>query len=167
MLHNRHPADALADVRAEIKQLEIREAELRNELLADSADRRGVEWEAVIKNRSQDRVDAKAAIKHFGEDVLRPFFEEGHHERRVAHTDATGAGARRMIRSWRAGSDATTVTRPAAQPLALQSALLRLAARVSRLSLSVRDPSHFAVERSEIADQLRRLARHTPEGIHR
>jgi hypothetical protein len=49
MVPNRHTADALADVRAEIKQLKIQEAELRNEFLADGADRCGVQWEAVIK----------------------------------------------------------------------------------------------------------------------
>jgi hypothetical protein len=75
MLRNRHPADALADVRAEIKQLQIQEAELRNELLADGADRHGVQWEAVIQGRSQDRINAKAAIAHFGKDALRPFMK--------------------------------------------------------------------------------------------
>jgi hypothetical protein len=65
-LSNRHPADLLADVRAEIKQLEIQEAELRDQLLADDADRSGVQWEAVIRTYSQERLDTKAVIKHFG-----------------------------------------------------------------------------------------------------
>jgi hypothetical protein len=76
MLRNRHPADALADVRAEIKQLQIREAELRNELLADGADRHGVQWEAVVRDRSQERIDAKAAIAHFGREALWPFMKK-------------------------------------------------------------------------------------------
>ena len=66
MFRNHHPADELADVRAEIKQLQIREAELRSELLADGADRCGVQWEAVIQDRSQDLLDVKAAVAHFG-----------------------------------------------------------------------------------------------------
>jgi hypothetical protein len=75
MLRNRHAADLLADVRAEIKQLEIREAELRAELLAPDADRRGVQWEAVIRGGTQERLDAKAAIAHFGKDAMRPFMK--------------------------------------------------------------------------------------------
>jgi hypothetical protein len=76
MFRNHHPADELADVRAEIKQLQIREAELRSELLADGADRCGVQWEAVIKDYSQDRINAKAAIAHFGREALRPFMKQ-------------------------------------------------------------------------------------------
>ena len=63
-----------------------------------------------------------------------------------------------MIRAWRSGSSVTTP--PAAEMPALQSALLKLAARVARLSISLRDPSAFASERSEIASELRRLAKH-------
>jgi hypothetical protein len=44
MLRNRHPADELADVRAEIKQLKIREAELRTTLSAPDADRHGIQY---------------------------------------------------------------------------------------------------------------------------
>jgi hypothetical protein len=60
-----------------------------------------------------------------------------------------------MIRSWRSGSAATPPS--TGQTPALQSALLRLAGRVARLSISLRDPSAFALERSEIASELRRL----------
>jgi hypothetical protein len=76
MLRNRHPADALADVRAEIKQLKIQEAELRNELLAVGANLCGVQWEAFIKDRSQERLDVKAAVKHFGREAMRPFMKK-------------------------------------------------------------------------------------------
>jgi hypothetical protein len=62
-----------------------------------------------------------------------------------------------VIRSWRSGCAAAPP--PAADPSGLRSALLKLAGRVTRLSISIRDPSRFAVERSEIADQLRQLAR--------
>jgi hypothetical protein len=92
MLRNRHAADLLADVRAEIKQLQIREAELRNELLADGADRHGVQWEAVIKDRKQERLDLKAAIAHFGKDAMKPFM------RKVKATEV------RLIRTRRAAA---------------------------------------------------------------
>jgi hypothetical protein len=49
-----------------------------------------------------------------------------------------------MIRSWRSGC--ATTPPPAADPPGLQSALLRLAGRVTRLSISICDPSRFAVE---------------------
>jgi hypothetical protein len=46
-MRNRHLADELADVRAALKPLKARdEAELRSQLLADDADRFGLEWEA-------------------------------------------------------------------------------------------------------------------------
>jgi hypothetical protein len=67
-----------------------------------------------------------------------------------------------MIRSWRAGC-ATTPT-PAAETPVLREKLMRLAARVARLPISISDPSRFAFERSEIASGLRRLARHTQGG---
>jgi hypothetical protein len=71
---NRHPADALADVREEIKALQQREDVLRQELLA-SDDRIGTEWEATIHSRAQERLDTGAVIKHFGKSTLRPFFK--------------------------------------------------------------------------------------------
>jgi hypothetical protein len=47
-----------------------------------------------------------------------------------------------MIRSWRADSSAATP--PATDPPVLRSALMPLASRVARLSISIRDPSRFA-----------------------
>lgn len=79
LLRNRHPADALADVRAEIKQLKIREAELRHELLkAHESDRRGVHWRARVRNITLEHLDAKAAIKHFGQEAMNPFMRKNH-----------------------------------------------------------------------------------------
>ena len=75
-VRNRHPADELADVRADIKQLELREEELRRALLADGADRLGVQWEAAIQDRAQERLDAKAAIEHFGTAAMKPFLRK-------------------------------------------------------------------------------------------
>lgn len=77
MLRNHHPADALADIRAEIKQLEIAEAELRDELLkADESARRGIQWKAQVRNITQERLDTKAAIEHFGQEAMRPFMRK-------------------------------------------------------------------------------------------
>jgi hypothetical protein len=75
LIRNRHPADELADIRAEIKQLKIREAELRQELL-DGANPCGVQWQAIIHNSSRKALDAKAAIKHFGPEAMKPFLKE-------------------------------------------------------------------------------------------
>jgi hypothetical protein len=61
------------------------------------------------------------------------------------------------IRAWRSGTAATPPR--AAEPPDRQSALLKLAGRVAGLSISIRDPSRFAEERSEIVHELRRLAR--------
>jgi hypothetical protein len=70
---NRHPADALADVREEIKAWQQREEILRQELIV-SDDRIGTEWEASIHSRAQERLDSGAVIEHFGTATLRPFF---------------------------------------------------------------------------------------------
>jgi hypothetical protein len=77
MVRNRHPADELADVRAEIKQLEVREAELRNTLItADRASRIGVQFEAVIWDWNPRQLDAEALAEHFGTDALAPFYRK-------------------------------------------------------------------------------------------
>lgn len=72
-LKNRHPADELADVRHELKQLENREQELRNQLLAQSNDRRGVEWSAKVVDQKRNGYDLKAIKEHFGTAALQPF----------------------------------------------------------------------------------------------
>jgi hypothetical protein len=70
---NRHPADELADVRAEMKRLEVHHERLRCELLADGADMMGNEWIASINLKHQARIDAKAAVQHFGAEAMQPF----------------------------------------------------------------------------------------------
>jgi hypothetical protein len=73
---NRHPADALADVRQEIRQLEAREQELRSKLLqCGGDDLAGDEWEAQVKHFDQQRLDTPAVVKHFGREALQPFFK--------------------------------------------------------------------------------------------
>ena len=71
---NRHPADLLADTRAELKALQKREDALRRQLV-ESDDLTGAEWKALIVNRTQERLDCGAAIKHFGKTALQPFLK--------------------------------------------------------------------------------------------
>ena len=71
---NRHPADLLADTRAEIKALQKRENELRQQLI-ESGDFIGAEWKAQIVNRTQERLDCGAVIEHFGKTALQPFLK--------------------------------------------------------------------------------------------
>ena len=71
---NRHPADALADVRQEIKELQLREEALRAELLMAGANLIGVEWEASVQSREHRTLNRDALIKHFGREALAPFF---------------------------------------------------------------------------------------------
>jgi hypothetical protein len=51
--------DELAAVRAELKRLETREAELRQVLLADPSAREGAQWLAEIKTVTTSRTDLK------------------------------------------------------------------------------------------------------------
>jgi hypothetical protein len=71
---NRHPADLLADTRAEIKALQKREDNLRRQLV-ESGDLTGAEWKAQIVNRTQERLECSAVIKHFGKAALQPFLK--------------------------------------------------------------------------------------------
>lgn len=83
-LRNRHPADELADVRADIKQLKAREDELRQVLIADNASLVGAEWEADIKLHSYETVRSKAAIQTLGRELLTPFITRAHGRAGVA-----------------------------------------------------------------------------------
>jgi hypothetical protein len=58
----------------EIRRLESRETKLRAALLLDDADRVGQDYEAIIFEQDRERFDVKAAVQHFGADVLRRFF---------------------------------------------------------------------------------------------
>jgi hypothetical protein len=59
------------------------------------------------------------------------------------------------------GCEGARMTAPALPP-ALRFALLDIADRISRLEFSVSDPSRFAHDRSELAHELRTLARGEP-----
>ena len=45
-------------------------------LLADGADRLGVDWTAVVQDRAQERLNTAAAIRHFGRTTLEPFMQK-------------------------------------------------------------------------------------------
>lgn len=72
MKRNRHPVDELADVRAEIRTKQAREAELRALLLDGVCGREGAEFVARVTVLKQARLDIEAAKKHLGA-ALRPF----------------------------------------------------------------------------------------------
>ena len=67
---NRHPADELADVRAEKKQLEAREAELREMILRDPKLREGDEHTVLVEKRKRTTLDRDALVEEFGEHAI-------------------------------------------------------------------------------------------------
>jgi hypothetical protein len=73
MMQNRHPADRLADVRSEIKQLEAEERDLRAYLLEHPEDRAGQEHVAIVGSQSRKRVDLKALADEVGASILARF----------------------------------------------------------------------------------------------
>lgn len=87
-MKNRHPADELAEVRAEIRTLKDREGVLRGELLECS--KVGVDFVARFVPYRRRRLDFRALEKHFGADVLEPFMVETEFQRLdlVARRDA-------------------------------------------------------------------------------
>jgi hypothetical protein len=68
---NRHPADQLSDVRAQIKQLEQEEAELRAYLLRHPDDLVGLEYTALVSSRSYKRVDMEGLRREVGDAAIR------------------------------------------------------------------------------------------------
>jgi hypothetical protein len=72
-LTNVHPADELSAVREEIKILQLRADELRDQLLADGADLKGDQYTAVIQPGVRETLDRKAITEAFGEAAIAPF----------------------------------------------------------------------------------------------
>jgi hypothetical protein len=70
---NIHPADELSAVREEIKQLQERADELRDQLLAEGADLKGDQYTANIVPGVRETLDKKALIETFGEEAIFPF----------------------------------------------------------------------------------------------
>jgi hypothetical protein len=77
---NRHAADELAEVRAEIRALEARQEELRQTLIAaEPEDRIGAAYGAEVYTTETARLDRKALTKRFGADVLETLHQPRRH----------------------------------------------------------------------------------------
>jgi hypothetical protein len=73
---NIHPADELAAIREEIKQLQDRESELRTKLLGcTDAEREGNEYRAFVIASSRETVDKTSLIAALGREVVEPFLK--------------------------------------------------------------------------------------------
>jgi len=72
-LPNVHPVDELSAVREEIKILQARADELRDQLLAEGADLHGDMYTAVIHPGVRETLDRKAITEAFGEAAIAPF----------------------------------------------------------------------------------------------
>jgi hypothetical protein len=71
---NIHPADELAAVREEIKQLQDREAFLRSALIDAPADElEGRQYRAVVIASTRESIDRKAIEAALGRTVIEPF----------------------------------------------------------------------------------------------
>jgi hypothetical protein len=77
-MQNRHPVDELFDTREQIKQLEIREQELRAYLLEHPNDRTGIEHIATIGEQRRSRVDLKALADEIGHSLMQRFTHYTH-----------------------------------------------------------------------------------------
>lgn len=73
-LSNVHPADALAEIRSQIKALQVKEALLREKLLADRGRLIGEAYEATIDHQKTTRLDQEKLAKALGD--LEPFKTE-------------------------------------------------------------------------------------------
>jgi hypothetical protein len=72
-MRNRHPADALADIRVELANLKAEHERLRRELIAaDPESRIGDDYAAEVVT-TNTHVDRKALEKHFGRSAIEPF----------------------------------------------------------------------------------------------
>jgi hypothetical protein len=73
MSTNRHPVDELHDIRAEIRALEEREAQLRAKLLAGECGLVGDSFIAQISMQTKFRFNLRAARRMLVASVLAPF----------------------------------------------------------------------------------------------
>jgi hypothetical protein len=75
-LTNVHPADELAAVREEIKQLQNVESDLRARLLLMSdKEREGDQYRAFTVSSNRETVDKTSMIAALGRDVVEPFIK--------------------------------------------------------------------------------------------
>ena len=74
-LINIHPADELAAIREEIKQMQVREDQLRVLLLKDGADLNGDQYTATIIPGMRETVDKNALIAELGRPTVERFLK--------------------------------------------------------------------------------------------
>ncbi|MBR0746190.1 hypothetical protein JQ582_19855 [Bradyrhizobium japonicum] len=72
---NRHPVDRLADVRAEIRQLQLVEQELRAEILR-TGDMIGDDNEATLTEMETERIDLERMKVELGMITVRPYLRK-------------------------------------------------------------------------------------------
>ena len=77
-LINIHPADELAALREEIKQLQTRESELRDLLLAPGAHLAGDQYVAAILPSTRETVDKAALIADLGKEAVAKYLKTTH-----------------------------------------------------------------------------------------
>jgi hypothetical protein len=70
---NRHPADRLADIRAEIAVLREEEENLRQGFISGALPLYGDEFTVNVERKENLRIDGAALRKHVDEVVWRPF----------------------------------------------------------------------------------------------
>ena len=82
LLRNVHPADALGELKAQLRPLQQQVKKLRAQLLAlPASERRGEDWYAQVSVYTKITLDLKAMKKEFGLERLRPFMREKPYER--------------------------------------------------------------------------------------
>jgi len=90
-IRNRHPADELADLRAQLRPFMLRAQKLRARLLAmPESERRADSWYGKVSTYKIKRLHRKAMQKELGLEVLRPFMREKSHERLDLVKNRTG-----------------------------------------------------------------------------
>lgn len=72
---NVHPADELAALREDIKRLQARADDVRDDLLKEGADLVGNEYYADIKDQTRETLDRKALEDTYGADFVKPFLK--------------------------------------------------------------------------------------------
>ena len=75
-LPNIHPVDELSGLREEIKILQARADEIRDQLLADGADLKGDMYVANIIPGVRETLDRKALTEAYGEKAIAPFVKK-------------------------------------------------------------------------------------------
>jgi hypothetical protein len=72
---NRKPADRLAEIREQIRALEVEEAELRQSFLDGEHDLVGDDHQVIITASVMERIDVKSLRRDFNPSALRPYLK--------------------------------------------------------------------------------------------